>query len=320
VTALLAQTDGIETYQVTLGSGGGLCIGGGGTNIATFSATVADDAPVFEVSDRLREAFGDLTGAGEIKVEAGGGGGFSATAVQVIVQADDPLTLRTAAEQGRGAVAGAPDVVDVTSVLASSAPRIDVKVDRLAATRAGLTEAATGRAVAAAMRGTPLGQLTVDGATRCVVSGSRRRRTTSSNCAHCRCRPPAASCPRAGRHRVRSGGFGQGCRASAGLISSTAITPSWYRRSTPWSSAPRNASRPGARVRPRRPLRPETANRSPSVKAPPGRRRARMTWYGSSRRRGRGTRRSSNSSGKPCLVVRWPSSRPTARYGPRSPD
>lgn len=170
VTALLAQTDGIETYQVTLGSGGGLCIGGGGTNIATFSATVADDAPVFEVSDRLREAFGDLTGAGEIKVEAGGGGGFSATAVQVIVQADDPLTLRTAAEQGRGAVARTPDVVDVTSVLASSAPRIDVKVDRLAATRAGLTEAATGRAVAAAMRGTPLGQLTVDGATRCVVS------------------------------------------------------------------------------------------------------------------------------------------------------
>ena len=57
---------------------------------------------------RLRDELAGLD-AGEIKVDAGsGGGGFSASAIQVIVQADDEATLATAAEQVRQAVAGCP--------------------------------------------------------------------------------------------------------------------------------------------------------------------------------------------------------------------
>ena len=113
-------------------------MGGGGSNAATFSVTVADDTAVLELSDSLRQTLTALPDAGDITVSAGaGGGGFSASAVRVIVQADDPDTLPAAAEQVREAVAGTPDVVDVTSDLANSTPRIDVKVDRQAAAAAG---------------------------------------------------------------------------------------------------------------------------------------------------------------------------------------
>src|SRR5690606_26355113 len=138
-----------------------------GTNVATFSVTVADEASVLDLAQSLRESLTRVPGT--IKVDPGSGGGFSATAIQVIVQADDPQTLRTAAEQVHGAVAQAPDIVDVTSDLATSAPRVQVTVDRFAASRLGLTEAAIGQAVAVAMRGSPLAEVTIDGVPHPVV-------------------------------------------------------------------------------------------------------------------------------------------------------
>jgi len=168
VEAILADTDGVATYQVTSGTGGGLFgLGGAGTNVATFSVTVADEASVLDLAQSLRESLTRVPGT--IKVDPGSGGGFSATAIQVIVQADDPQTLRTAAEQVHDAVAQAPDIVDVTSDLATSAPRVQVTVDRFAASRLGLTEAAIGQAVAVAMRGSPLAEVTIDGVPHPVV-------------------------------------------------------------------------------------------------------------------------------------------------------
>jgi HAE1 family hydrophobic/amphiphilic exporter-1 len=118
---------------------------------------------VLDLQDSLRAKLGALTDAGETKVEAGGGGGFSASQIQVIVQADDAKALATATEQVRAAVAGTPDVVDVSSDLASSSPRIDVKVNREEAAKLGLAEATIGQTVSAAFRGAPLGQVTIDG-------------------------------------------------------------------------------------------------------------------------------------------------------------
>jgi HAE1 family hydrophobic/amphiphilic exporter-1 len=66
-------------------------------------------------------------------------------------------------------MASVPDVVDVSSDLVASAPRVDVTVDRQAAAAHGLTEASIGQAVSAAFHGAPLGQVTVDGATQTVV-------------------------------------------------------------------------------------------------------------------------------------------------------
>ena len=164
VEAVLAETDGVATYQVSLGSGGGfLGLGGASASSASFSATIEDGVDVLALQDELRTRLDQLDGAGEITVEAGQGGGFSATNLQVIVQADDAAALATATEQVRGALAGTPDVADVTTDLAASAPRVEVKVNREAAAQRGLTEATVGQLVAAAFRGSPLGPITVDG-------------------------------------------------------------------------------------------------------------------------------------------------------------
>jgi hydrophobic/amphiphilic exporter-1 (mainly G- bacteria), HAE1 family len=163
VEEILGRTDGIALHQVTVGSGGAFGFGGGGTNVATHSITLDDDAKALDMQARLRDALAGLD-AGEIKVDAGsGGGGFSASAIQVIVQADDEDTLAAAAEQVRQAVSGVRDVTDVTSDLTTSAPRVQVTVDRQRATALGLTEAQVGQAVAAAFRGAPLGEYTLDG-------------------------------------------------------------------------------------------------------------------------------------------------------------
>jgi HAE1 family hydrophobic/amphiphilic exporter-1 len=170
VEELLAQTDGVATYQTTVGSGGGFfAIGGGGANTASHSVTISDGVDVLAMQESLRATLSQLDDAGQIKVEAGQGGGFSAARIEVIVQADDPQALAAATELVREAVAGTPEVAEVTTDLTNSAPRIEVAVDRAAATAAGLSEAAIGQTVAAAFRGAPLGQYTLDGVQQSLV-------------------------------------------------------------------------------------------------------------------------------------------------------
>jgi hydrophobic/amphiphilic exporter-1 (mainly G- bacteria), HAE1 family len=169
VEQVLASTEGVSLYQTTLGAGGGFGFGGSG-NVATHSITLDEDAKALEMQAKLRDELAKLTGAGEIKVDAGqGGGGFSASALQVIVQADDEATLKTATEQVRQAVSEVPDVKDVTSDLSTSAPRVQVTVDRQKAAAVGMNESQVSQAVAAFFRGAPLGPYTLDGHRQLVV-------------------------------------------------------------------------------------------------------------------------------------------------------
>ncbi len=169
VEAILAGTPEITTYQVTLGNGSGFAaIGSGGANTANYSVTLDESADAAAVQDRLRAKIEQLSGAGEIKVDQGGGG-FNASELQVIVKANDEATLATAAEQVRAAMAGTPDVADVTTDLASSVPRIQVSLKRDAAARYGLSDAAVGQLVAAAFQGSRLGQYTIDGTPQTVL-------------------------------------------------------------------------------------------------------------------------------------------------------
>ncbi|ROO62268.1 HAE1 family hydrophobic/amphiphilic exporter-1 [Micromonospora sp. Llam0] len=162
----LARTDGIESYQVSIGSSANpFAGGGGGATSASYSITLAEGTDNLAVQQRLRDAFDGRDSLGEITVGAAGGGpgGASTNQLQVVVQANDPDDLATATERVRSAMEQTPDVADVTTTLAADATRIEVRVDREAAAEYGLTEAAVGRLVAQAFRGSPLGQLTIDG-------------------------------------------------------------------------------------------------------------------------------------------------------------
>jgi HAE1 family hydrophobic/amphiphilic exporter-1 len=170
VEAILAGTEGVETYQVTAGGGGLPWEGGGGNTTATYSVALAEDSDPDAVRDALRAGFDSRSDLGEIRFGGGGGpGGAPPDQLEVIVQAADRDVLTRAAEQAREAMAATPGVADVTSNLADRAPRIDVTVDRAAAARKGLSEAAVGQLVAQAFRGTPIGQVALDGRQQDVV-------------------------------------------------------------------------------------------------------------------------------------------------------
>ncbi|KXK63130.1 hydrogenase expression protein [Micromonospora rosaria] len=169
VEAVLARTDGVESYQVTAGGGDNPFAGGGGNATASFSLALDGETDAAQMREILRKEFDGLgPAAGEITF-GGGQGGAAANEIRVIVQASDPDTLARAAEEARQVMAGTPDVADVSSSLAERVPRVEVVVDRIAAARAGLTEAAVGQLVAQIYRGTPLGQVSVDGGQRPVV-------------------------------------------------------------------------------------------------------------------------------------------------------
>ncbi|HEX5540228.1 MAG TPA: efflux RND transporter permease subunit [Micromonospora sp.] len=170
VEAVLQRTEEIKSYQVTVGGGGMFAfLGGGGSNTASYSITLAEGHDAEEVGELLRDELGGLSGVGEIGVGAEGSPGFNASELQVIVKAGDPKALEAATEQVRQAFLDTPDIADVTTSAAQSVPRVEVAVNRAAATRVGLSEAAIGQTVAAAFRGSPLGQITLDGGTQNIL-------------------------------------------------------------------------------------------------------------------------------------------------------
>ncbi|MEU5724049.1 efflux RND transporter permease subunit [Micromonospora sp. NPDC047738] len=163
VEEVLRGTPGVKTYQVSAGGTDSPWAGGGGNNTASYSVALTEDTDAAKVRRTLREEF-DALGpeVGELSFGAGQSGA-SASQLEVVVQAADQETLTRAAEAVRDAMAGTPGVDDVATGLAARVPRVEVTVDRVAAARAGLTEAAVGQLVAQAYRGAPLGQVTLDG-------------------------------------------------------------------------------------------------------------------------------------------------------------
>ncbi|MGW4798698.1 efflux RND transporter permease subunit [Nonomuraea sp. NPDC004297] len=165
VETVLAGQDGVETYQVNVGGGNAMSGGavGGGADRASYSVTLAEDADTAKVEQELRDKIDGLSGVGEVTVGGAGGGGFASDSIEVIVRAPDAETLRTATDAVKTAMGEVSGLRDLSSNLETSAPRVEVVVDRAEAAERGLSEAQVGQAVAQAFRGAPLGQITLDG-------------------------------------------------------------------------------------------------------------------------------------------------------------
>ncbi|MEV5893842.1 efflux RND transporter permease subunit [Nonomuraea fuscirosea] len=168
VEEVLAAQDGVETYQVNVGGGNAMMGGtGGGADRASYSVTLAEDSDTATIEQELRTAIGGLSGVGEVTVggAGGGGGGFASDSIDVIVRAPDTEALRAATDQVKQAMGEVSGLRDLSSNLETSAPRVEVVVDREEAAERGLSEAQVGQAVAQAFRGAPLGQIVLDGRT-----------------------------------------------------------------------------------------------------------------------------------------------------------
>ncbi|MFD8150044.1 efflux RND transporter permease subunit [Streptomyces sp. NPDC059720] len=168
VERLLADTDGVKDYQVTIGSSGFMAAFGGGTdsNQASYQVSLEGSASAEDVQDDIEKGLAGLKGIGTTTVSAGDG--FGAQDLSVVVKAADAGVLRTASEEVRKAVASLDDVRDVTSDLSQSVPRISVKANGKAAA-AGFDDQSLGAVVAQAVRGTPAAKAVLDDTERDVV-------------------------------------------------------------------------------------------------------------------------------------------------------
>ncbi|ATE54081.1 efflux RND transporter permease subunit [Actinosynnema pretiosum] len=169
VEQVLADTDEVETYQVTLGGGGMLAGFGMGGSSTQISATLREGSDMEAVRERLTERLADVEGAGKVDFSAGAAAGFSSDGIEVLVTAPDAERLKQAADAVQRELTGAPGVGEVDNDLAVSAPRVQVAVREEAARATGLSNQVVGQFAMQALRGTPAGELPIDGATQQIV-------------------------------------------------------------------------------------------------------------------------------------------------------
>ncbi|MBC7268686.1 MAG: efflux RND transporter permease subunit [Streptomyces sp.] len=173
VEKLLAATEGVKDFQVTIGSSGFLAAFGGGTdsNQASYQVMLEESASYDDVHDSIEKGLAGLEGIGTTTIAAGDG--FGSQDLSVVVKAADADVLREASEEVREAVASLDDVTDVTSDLSQSVPRVSVRAnDRAAA--AGFNDQTLGAAVTQAVSGTTAAKATLDDTERDVVIRSAR--------------------------------------------------------------------------------------------------------------------------------------------------
>ncbi|MFD1492093.1 MULTISPECIES: efflux RND transporter permease subunit [Microbacterium] len=164
VEEALAEVDGIETVQVSIGSSGSAlrdAFSGGGSGV-TYSVTTDPDADQVAVRERVQAAVADLEDVGTVTVAAAGGG-FGSTDIAIDVSAPDGEALQQAADAVVAELDGRAGVGQVSSNLAASLPYISVAVDRDAAAERGLSEVAVGGLVSAAGQPRQVGTVEIDG-------------------------------------------------------------------------------------------------------------------------------------------------------------
>src|SRR5690625_3157816 len=159
---IVSDLPDVDTYQVSIGANEmGALFGGGGGTQSTVAVTVDIDAEVSEVEDILRERVAELPEADTISVEAGSMG-FSASSLEVVVQANDDSTLEAVAADVEERIRAMDGTADVANNFAEKIATIDVEVDRMAASEAGTTEQEVSQIVATALNGIPAGQASLD--------------------------------------------------------------------------------------------------------------------------------------------------------------
>ena len=163
VESALLDIEGIETVQASIGSGqGSLAAIFGGANDITFSITTDADADQDALQATVRDALAEITDAGEISVQASGGGGFGSSDIEVDITAANRADLEAAAQDVLDAVRELDVTAEASSNLADTQPYLAIRVDRERAAELGLSEVAVGGIVTAAMFPASVGSVVLD--------------------------------------------------------------------------------------------------------------------------------------------------------------
>jgi HAE1 family hydrophobic/amphiphilic exporter-1 len=159
VERAVSSTRGVAAYQVSVGGGDPLGPGGvRGPDTARFRVTADRATGGDPLAATLRERLAPLAGIGRVTVRTG----TEADRLRVTVLAPERDALDRAAARVRLAMAGTPGLT-VTGGPPRNAAGIEVTVDRAVAVRRGLSESYVAQVVAEALRGGPMGAVTLDG-------------------------------------------------------------------------------------------------------------------------------------------------------------
>lgn len=164
VERIVRDTEGVETVQTSIGSGGrGLAaaLGGGGGATVTYSVTTDEDADQDELQASVRAELDDLDDVGEITLAASSGFGAS-TDIEVDVTASNAEDLAAATDAVQEELDGLDSLAQTASNLSESRRYIAVEVDRADAAAAGYSEVALGGYVSAAMQPQSAGSVVID--------------------------------------------------------------------------------------------------------------------------------------------------------------
>lgn len=160
---LLANTQSVDTYQVTIGSGGGLFGPGGGANAsssrAQFTVNLTGERKKTVVVEELRSRVKSMGDLGDVSITSGDAMGGDSSNINVVIYADDPAILEQANSRVLAELQSVDGLANLSSNLSESRPQIGVEVDREKAAAAGLDPAQVGQFLSLILRGMPAGEV-----------------------------------------------------------------------------------------------------------------------------------------------------------------
>ena len=168
VEKILQADPQVKSYLTTIG--GSLVPGvPRDTNTAEFTVLLVEGARADALRPQLQQKMTELgESAGEITVTMTNNEGTS-NDLTVTVSSENTTDLQTGAKRIEQELETIPGLGDVSSNLEEQRKLLRVNVDKKKAASLGFTQADVGQAVSSALRGTPVGSVTIEGEQRDIV-------------------------------------------------------------------------------------------------------------------------------------------------------
>ena len=157
----LRTIKGIDTVQLSIGSGSSLAAAFGGGGNITYSITTDSNADQNALKDAVRKKLQTLNGVGTVSL-ASQGSAFSSSNIAINITANTQSQLTTAAEAVLKSVKTLSVTAEATSNLSETQPYIAVVVDRKKAAEVGLSELTIGSMVSQVMQPTSVGSAVIN--------------------------------------------------------------------------------------------------------------------------------------------------------------
>ncbi|HCJ55619.1 MULTISPECIES: efflux RND transporter permease subunit [Glutamicibacter] len=164
IEAKLAEIDGIEDVQMTVGSASGMAaMFSSGSDTASFTVITNADEDQEALTNTVREQVEGLDLAKDLNLSFGSNSSaMMSSDVTVEVKAPDEDILREATSKMREALEGTEHVTELSDNLSAKREQVSIDIDAEKAAEAGLTETQLAGMVASQVSPVPAGTLRLD--------------------------------------------------------------------------------------------------------------------------------------------------------------